>query len=107
MKFFIKKGRIRIIWRYKRLDTSMRENDLLGRTFNFGIDCIKFLRELPNNQEYYVIKNQLIKSCTSIVLALIMKNHKPVLRKQISGIRLELLCVKLVNQTIGLELYQN
>lgn len=44
----------------------MRGNDLLERTFNFGIDCIKFLRLLPNNQEYYVIKNQLIKSSTSI-----------------------------------------
>ena len=43
----------------------MKENDLLERTFNFGVDCIKFLRLLPNNQEYYVIKNQLIKSSTS------------------------------------------
>jgi four helix bundle protein len=43
----------------------MRENDLLERTFNFGIDCIKFLRQLPNYQEYYIIKNQLIKSSTS------------------------------------------
>lgn len=43
----------------------MRKNDLLERTFNFSIDCIKFLRELPNYQEYYVIKHQLIKSCTS------------------------------------------
>jgi four helix bundle protein len=43
----------------------MTENDLLERTFNFGVDCIKFLRLMPNNQEYYVIKNQLIKSSTS------------------------------------------
>ena len=43
----------------------MKENDLLERTFNFGVDCIKFLRLLPNNQEYYVVKNQLIKSSTS------------------------------------------
>ncbi len=44
----------------------MKPNDLLERTFNFGVDCILFLRQLPNNQEYYVIKNQLIKSSTSI-----------------------------------------
>jgi TIGR02436 family protein len=44
----------------------MKPNDLLERTFNFGVDCIKFLRLLPNHQEYYVIKNQLIKSSTSI-----------------------------------------
>jgi four helix bundle protein len=43
----------------------MKENDLLERTFNFGVDCIKFLRLLPNYQEYYVIRNQLIKSSTS------------------------------------------
>ena len=43
----------------------MKENDLLERTFNLGVDCIKYLRKLPNNQEYYVIKNQLIKSSTS------------------------------------------
>ncbi len=43
----------------------MKENDLLKRTFDFGVDCIIFLRQLPNNQEYYVIKNQLIKSSTS------------------------------------------
>ena len=43
----------------------MRQNDLLERTFNFGVDCIKYLRQLPNHQEYYVIKNQLIKSSTS------------------------------------------
>lgn len=44
----------------------MRENDLLDRTFKFGVDCIKFLRTLPNNQELHVIKHQLIKSSTSI-----------------------------------------
>ena len=43
----------------------MKENDLLERTFNFGVDCIVFLRQLPNNQEYSVIKHQLIKSSTS------------------------------------------
>ncbi len=44
----------------------MKENDLLERTFIFGVDSIKLLRHLPNLQEYYVIKNQLTKSSTSI-----------------------------------------
>ena len=43
-----------------------RKNDLLDRTFNFGIDCIKLLRFLPNYEEYKVIRNQLIRSSTSI-----------------------------------------
>lgn len=44
----------------------MKKNNLLERTFNFGVDCILFLRTIPNNQEYFVLKNQLIKSFTSI-----------------------------------------
>ena len=44
----------------------MRENDLLNRTFNFGITVIKYLRTLPDNQELRVIKYQLIKSATSV-----------------------------------------
>ena len=43
----------------------MKENDLLERTFNFGVDCIKFMRHLPNYQEYTVIQYQLTKSSTS------------------------------------------
>ena len=43
----------------------MRENDLLERTFNFGVDCIKFMRQLPNYQEYTVVRYQLTKSSTS------------------------------------------
>lgn len=44
----------------------MRENDLLERTFNFGVRCLKFLRTLPNSSEYQIIKYQLGKSSTSI-----------------------------------------
>ncbi len=44
----------------------MKHNDLLERTFWFGVNSIKFLRTLPKEQEYYVIKNQLIKSATSL-----------------------------------------
>ena len=43
----------------------MRENDLLERTFRFAVDCILFLRYLPNSSEYNVIKYQLTKSATS------------------------------------------
>lgn len=44
----------------------MRENDLLDRTFNFGVSCLKLLRKFPNSSEYQIIKNQLGKSATSI-----------------------------------------
>jgi len=44
----------------------MRENDLLNRTFNFGVRCLKFLRTFPNTSEYSIIKYQLGKSSTSI-----------------------------------------
>jgi four helix bundle protein len=44
----------------------MRENDLLGRTFDFGVRCLKYLRTLPNSSEYHIIKNQLGKSATSV-----------------------------------------
>lgn len=44
----------------------MKENDLLERTFNFGVRCLKFLRSLPNSTEYHIIKYQLGKSSTSV-----------------------------------------
>ncbi|MBA5794038.1 four helix bundle protein [Flavobacterium sp. xlx-214] len=44
----------------------MKENDLLERTFNFGVNTLMFLRTLPYNEELKVIKNQLIKSSTSV-----------------------------------------
>ena len=44
----------------------MRDNDLILRTFNFGVNTIIFLRTLPENTELKVIKYQLIKSCTSV-----------------------------------------
>jgi len=39
---------------------------LLDRTFNFGVSCLKFISLLPQNSEYNIIKNQLVKSSTSI-----------------------------------------
>ena len=44
----------------------MKQNDLLERTFVFGIDCLKFLRQLPNDYEYRLIRFQLGKSATSL-----------------------------------------
>ncbi len=44
----------------------MRENDLLDRTFYFGVRCLKHLKTLPNTSEYSIIKYQLGKSSTSI-----------------------------------------
>lgn len=41
------------------------ENNLQKRIFDFVVEVITFLRTLPNAQEYYIIKNQLIKSSSS------------------------------------------
>jgi four helix bundle protein len=43
----------------------MEQNDLQYRLFSFAVTCIKFLRILPANPEYKVIRYQLIKSSTS------------------------------------------
>lgn len=43
-----------------------RPNDLLERTFNFGVDCLKFLRNVPQTFEYKMICFQLAKSSTSV-----------------------------------------
>ena len=43
----------------------MEPNDLSKRLFEFAIRVIGFLRTLPNDAEYKVIKYQLIKSATS------------------------------------------
>ncbi|WP_317165223.1 four helix bundle protein [Flavobacterium difficile] len=45
---------------------AMKENDLLKRTFNFGVDCLKYLRKLETNPENNLVRFQLGKSCTSI-----------------------------------------
>lgn len=44
----------------------MKENNLLDRTFYFGIHCLKFLRTLPNAPEYRMLIFQLSKSSTSV-----------------------------------------
>jgi four helix bundle protein len=44
----------------------MKENDLLKRTFDFGVACLKYLRKLEHNSENNLIRFQLGKSCTSV-----------------------------------------
>ncbi len=39
---------------------------LLDRTFNFGVNCLLFLDNLPKNEKFRVSKYQLAKSSTSI-----------------------------------------
>ena len=41
-------------------------NDLGERLFDFAIRVIKYLRTMPDNPEFRVIKHQLIKSSTSV-----------------------------------------
>ena len=43
-----------------------KPNDLLERTFNFGVDWLKFLRNLPQTFEYKMICYQLAKASTSV-----------------------------------------
>jgi len=42
------------------------DNDLQGRLFQFSVDIIKEVRNLPNSREYQVISYQLLKSSTSV-----------------------------------------
>ena len=44
----------------------MEQNDLSKRLFTFSVRTIKYLRTLPNEPEYKVIRYQLIKSATSV-----------------------------------------
>ena len=41
------------------------ENELQKRIFEFVVEVIKLVRKLPDTQEYYIIKNQLVKSSSS------------------------------------------
>jgi four helix bundle protein len=40
-------------------------NDLSKRLFNFGVKVIKYLRTIPETREYWALKNQLFRCCTS------------------------------------------
>ena len=77
----------------------MKKNDLLERTFWFGIHCLKFLRKLPNDAEYRLIRFQLGKSSTS--LGAIMKNLKRALQKQTLKIKSKFLYGRQENPIIG------
>lgn len=58
----------------------MKPNDLLERTFIFGVNCLKFLRKLPNDSESKLIRFQL--GNPAHLLVQIMKNHKQVHQRQ-------------------------
>lgn len=45
---------------------ALRKKDLLERTFNFAVDCLKLTRHFPNTTEYKVIRFQICKSATSV-----------------------------------------
>ena len=42
-----------------------KRNEISQRLFKFAVSVIKYLRTVPNSQEYQVIKYQLLKSATS------------------------------------------
>lgn len=44
----------------------MKQNDLLERTFTFGVDVLKYIRQLPRDSEFNIIRFQLGKSATSV-----------------------------------------
>ena len=44
----------------------MKQNNLLDRTFNFGVDVLKYIRQLPRDSEFNLIRFQLGKSATSV-----------------------------------------
>lgn len=44
----------------------MKPNNLLERTFNFGVETLKLIRNLPKDSEYSIIRYQLGKSATSV-----------------------------------------
>jgi len=44
----------------------MFNDELRLRTFNFAVNCIKILRQIPENQESKILKGQLIRSTSSL-----------------------------------------
>lgn len=43
-----------------------KTEELLDRTFNFGVNCIKLIETLPKTKSYSIIAFQLAKSSTSM-----------------------------------------
>jgi len=43
-----------------------REGDILERSFNFAVKVLELIKNLPKNQSYYLISNQLGRSGTSV-----------------------------------------
>ena len=50
----------------KKIERKKMENNLQKRLFQFSIDIIKEVRNLPNSKEYQVISYQILKSATSV-----------------------------------------
>jgi len=48
------------------LDKEVQYSDLRERLLHFAVDSIKFIKTLPGNREYDVLKYQYSKSSTSI-----------------------------------------
>lgn|SRR5690554_3121473 len=47
-------------------DSQKRKNILQNRSFHFSLDIISFVSKLPNKQIYWVFRDQLLRSATSI-----------------------------------------
>jgi four helix bundle protein len=43
-----------------------KTEELLERTFRFGVDCLKFIETLPKTKTYSIVAFQLGKSSTSM-----------------------------------------
>ncbi len=45
---------------------SKAKNELKNRSYNFSIQVIRFLKQLPNERVFWVISDQLLRSATSV-----------------------------------------
>jgi len=45
---------------------NMNDHNIYDRIDKFVLECLLYIRKLPNSIEYQVISKQLIRSCTSI-----------------------------------------
>ena len=45
---------------------SKAKNELKNRSYNFSIQVIRFLKQLPNERIFWVISDQLLRSATSV-----------------------------------------
>jgi four helix bundle protein len=50
----------------RRIKVNPKTEELLNRTFDFGVNCLLFLGKLPKTQVYAIITFQLAKASTSL-----------------------------------------